>query len=363
MASLRRPAKGKTVFRPTIFGLLLVAILTTTFLLGFAVADPTAAALVWAGLAAVAAFGALWPLITVRSVGIEILSAPTDLEVGQLGSLQVKLTGRASGLTLRCSGSPLLLADLISPGLVQVPLEVSTRGAYSSIRLDLGSDAPFGIALALRTRTLKLPRRLLVGPVTLPQTARVGDLVGPQSLNLPRGLAASGESVRSVRPYTSGDPQHLVHWPSTARLGSLVVKELEPPVATGLAIVLDLSLTSEAGSSELGSSEAGSSEAGSSEPGAVISRVEDAASRAAGLAENALAQGARVVLCTAQADGPVGAEVSSLLHLRRRLALAVAGMPAAAPTDWPAVFVRPAVAGAPSVGVKTAVAVETWQAR
>ena len=353
MASVGRPAGGKTVFRPTIFGLLLVAVLTTTFLIGFAVADPTAAALVWAGLAAVAAFGALWPLITVRSVGIEILSAPTDLVVGQLGSVQVKLTGRASGLTLRCSGSPLLLADLISPGLVQVPLEVSTRGAYSSIRLDLGSDAPFGIALALRTRTLKLPRRLLVGPVTLPQTARVGDLVGPQSLNLPRGLAASGESVRSVRPYTSGDPQHLVHWPSTARLGSLVVKELEPPVATGLAIVLDLSLTSEAGRSE----------PGSSEPGAVISRVEDAASRAAGLAENALAQGARVVLCTAQADGPVGAEVSSLLHLRRRLALAVAGMPAAAPTDWPAVFVRPAVAGAPSVGVKTAVAVETWQAR
>ncbi len=346
MASLRRPAKGKTVFRPTIFGLLLIAVLTTTFLLGFAVADPTAAALVWAGLAAVAAFGALWPLITVRSVGIEILSAPTDLVVGQLGSLQVKLTGRASGLTLRCSGSPLLLADLVSPGLVQVPLEVSTRGAYSSIRLDLGSDAPFGIALALRTRTLKLPRRLLVGPVTLPQTARVGDLVGPQSLNLPRGLAASGESVRSVRPYTSGDPQHLVHWPSTARLGSLVVKELEPPVATGLAIVLDLSLTSEPGSSE-----AGSSEAGSSELGAVISRVENAASRAAGLAENALANGARVMLCTAQPDGPVSAEVTSLLHLRRRLALAVAGMPAAAPKGWP------------TVGVTPAVAVETGQAR
>ena len=355
MASVGRPAGGKTVFRPTIFGLLLVAVLTTTFLIGFAVADPTAAALVWAGLAAVAAFGALWPLITVRSVGIEILSAPTDLVVGQLGSVQVKLTGRASGLTLRCSGSPLLLADLVSPGLVQVPLEVSTRGAYSSIRLDLGSDAPFGIALALRTRTLKLPRRLLVGPVTLPQTARVGDLVGPQSLNLPRGLATSGESVRSVRPYTSGDPQHLVHWPS-------VVKELEPPVATGLAIVLDLSLTSEAGSSELGgsedgSSDDGSSDDGSSEPGAVISRVEDGASRAAGLAENALAQGARVVLCTAQADGPVSAEVSSLLHLRRRLALAVAGMPAAAPTDWPAVVVRPAVAG------ETAVGVETGQAR
>ena len=145
MASIRRPAGGKTVFRPTIFGLLLVAVLTTTLLIGFAVADPTAAALVWAGLAAVAAFGALWPLITVRSVGIEILSAPTDLVVGQLGSVQVKLTGRASGLTIRCSGSPLLLADLVSPGQVRIPLDVSVRGAYNSIRVDLGSDQVFDV--------------------------------------------------------------------------------------------------------------------------------------------------------------------------------------------------------------------------
>ncbi len=339
MASAGFSTAGKSVFRPTIFGLLLLAVLTTTFLIGFAVADPTAAALVWAGLAAVAAFGSLWPLITVRSVGIEILSAPTDLVVGQVGMLQVELTGRASGLTLRCSGSPLLLADVVSPGKVQIPLEVSARGAYNSIRVDLGSDAPFGIALAVRTRTLQLPRRLLVGPKTLAQTAPVGDLLGLQSLNLPSGLAMSGESVRSVRPYISGDPQHLVHWPTTARLGSLVVKELEPPVATGLAIVLNLA----------GPNLAGPNLAGADEPVVDgyeddISSVEDAACRAAGLAENALAHGAKVMLCTAQADGAVCGEVFGLLQLRRRLALATAATPAAPPEGWPTVVVTPAPA-------------------
>ncbi|MEX0768962.1 MAG: DUF58 domain-containing protein [Microthrixaceae bacterium] len=316
MASSVRSDKPTTLFRPTIFGLLLALVLTTTLLIGFAVSDPTAAALVWAGLAAVTGFGALWPLITVRLVGIKILVAPTDLIVGQLGTVQVQLTGRASGLTLRCSGSPLLVADVVSPGIVQIPLEVSARGAFNSIRVDLGSDAPFGTALAVRTRTIQLPRRLLVGPVTLTQSAPVAELQGLQSLNIPRGLAVSGEAVRSVRPYTNGDPQNLVHWPSSARLGSLVVKELEPPVATGLAIVLDLS-------------------------GSEIDSVEDAASRAAGLAENALAHGARVMLCTAQASGSACGEVSGLLQLRRRLALATAGMPAAAPKDWPSVVVTP----------------------
>lgn len=321
MAGSISSRREKTTFRPTIFGLLLVAVLTTTFLIGFAVADPSAAALVWAGLAAVAGFGSLWPLLTVRSVGIEILSAPTDLVVGQLSSVQVKLTGRASGLTLRCSGSPLLLADLVSPGQVRIPLDVSVRGAYNSIRVDLGSDAPFGIALAVRTRTLALPRPLLVGPETHARTALPGQLLGTESINLPRGQSLSGESVRSVRPYVSGDPQHLVHWPSTARLGSLVVRELEPPVATGVAIVLDLSASDQSAADQ--------------------SAAEEAASQAAGLAESAFAQGARVMLCTAQADGPVRNEVSGLLQLRRRLALATSGVPAQAPEGWPILTVTP----------------------
>jgi len=307
-----------------------VLLLTTTFLVGFAVADPTAAALVWAGLIAVAGFGALWPAITVRSVGLQVVSAPTDLVVGQLGWVQVQLSSRASGLTLRCSGSPLLVADVVSPGAVRIPLEVSARGVYTSIRVDLGSDAPFGVALAVRTRTLTLPRRLLVGPQTIRQAAPVDDLIGPESLNLPKGLAAAGESVRSVRPYVSGDPRQLVHWPSTARLGALVVRELEPPVATGLAIIVDLTVRHACG---LDADEADADEAAST--------AEQTASRAAGLAEDALDHGARVVLCTAQSGGPVTGEVTGLLQLRRRLALATQGVPAAAPEGWPVVRVGP----------------------
>ena len=209
----------------------------------------------------------------------------------------------------------MLVADVTSPSVTRIPLEVSTRGAYERIRIDVGSDAPFGIALSVRRRTLDLPRRLLVGPATLVAAANVAELVGSQSDSLPRGVSMSGESVRAVRPYVTGDPSHLVHWPTTARVGQLVVRELEPPVATGLAIVVDLTPPFDA-----------------ADPTAA---VEAAASRAAGVAEDALAKGARVVMCTVEVSGPVVDEVADLLAVRRRLALAVEGSPPAAPDGWP----------------------------
>src|SRR5690606_22122598 len=69
--------------------------------------------------------------------------------------------------------------------------------------------------------------------------------------------------------------------------------------------------------------------------------VEHAAARAAGLAESALDQGSRVLLCTAEETGPVAAEVADGRALLRRLALAVPGAPGTAPDDWQQVRVTP----------------------
>lgn len=357
--------RTRTLWRPTIFGVVLIVILVVALVVRLAVADPSVAGLVWSGLAAAALLGALWPLATVRTVGLRIVHAPTDLVVGQLSSLDVELSGRASGLTLRCAGSPLLVADVISPGVTRLPLEVAARGAYRSIRVDLGSDAPFGVAMAQRGRTLELPRQLLVGPASTPVRVTVGELAGEQTDALPRGVSMSGESVRSVRPYVMGDPSHLVHWPTSARVGSLVVRELEPPVATGLAIVVDLNAPVRAASP---SPTAGVGPAGSGEgrhwseapggpspasapapapaPAGLDLRsflaVEQAASRAAGAAEDALSQGARVVLCTVEDAGPVVDEVVDLLAVRRRLALAVDGPTPSAPDGWPTLHISAA---------------------
>ena len=57
---------------------------------------------------------------------------------------------------------------------------------------------------------------------------------------------------------------------------------------------------------------------------------EGVASRAAGMADDALRQGARVQLATAEVDGPRFGDVPTSLHVGRRLARAVVGAPALA---------------------------------
>ena len=91
-----------------------------------------------------------------------------------------------------------------------------------------------------------------------------------------RSPAAGGESVRTVRPYVPGDPARLVHWPTSARRGELVVKEQEPPPAQGIALIVDLR---------------------GIDP-------EGAASEAAGIGQATLAAGGVVWLGTCEPDGP-----------------------------------------------------------
>jgi uncharacterized protein (DUF58 family) len=49
----------------------------------------------------------------------------------------------------------------------------------------------------------------------------------------------TGFEIRSVREYAPGEPLRAVHWPSTARRGRLMVKELDDAPREDLALVLD----------------------------------------------------------------------------------------------------------------------------
>lgn len=295
----------------TLFGVVVTVGVIGVALWRPAVADPSVMGLVWAGLAAVFVLGLVLPALSLRMLRIEVTDAPTDLVVGQLSGVAVQLRGRVSGLMARCGRSPMFLVDITSPDDVRLPLEVARRGAYDHLPVEVLTDAPFSIVIASTRRTIPLPHQLLVGPVAEPTTAQLGTLGGDRSDVSGPGRAVTGDTVRSVRPYVVGDPAHMVHWPSSARLGSLVVRELEPPRRLGVAIMVQLD----------------------GEPGEP--EVEAAVSRAAGVALDALARDGRVVLCTATPTGPVAGEVSSELAVRRRLAVAVSGPLPAAPDGWP----------------------------
>lgn len=317
---MTHPQRERTQARPTVFGLVVTVLLVVAAVVRPPVADPSVTGLVLAGLFGALVLGIVWPLVTVRTMGLRVVAAPSDLVVGQLATLELELTGRASGLSIGATGAGAAVVDVVAPGRIRIPLTVSQRGVYRRVRIDVGSDAPFGILWATRARAIELPRQLLVGPGIQAFDAHPGELPGDLQDPLPSGAGSTGEAVRSVRPYVTGDPAHLVHWPSTARTGALVVRELEPPAARGLAIVVDLSVDD-------------------------ASLADEAAARAAGAAESARAHGARVVLCTVEADGPVVAEAPDDVAVQRRLALAVEGSPPAAPEGWPALRIA---AGGPS---------------
>jgi uncharacterized protein (DUF58 family) len=159
---------------------------------------------------------------------------------------------------------------------------------------------------------LLLEHPIEVGPVPeepdrLP-VARAGGAGGD-----PRA-GAGLDVVRGVREYVPGDPARLVHWPTSARHGSLVVKELDDPASRRLAIVVDL--------------------------GGPADAAEAAASRAAGLANRALGEGLAVVLATAEVEGGRVAAVKTRVDVGRRLARAVATPPPEGPFPHGAEVVR-----------------------
>jgi uncharacterized protein (DUF58 family) len=109
-----------------------------------------------------------------------------------------------------------------------------------------------------------------------------------------------------VRPYVSGDPARLVHWPTSARRGELVVREYEPPPALGVALLVDLRGP----------------------------RPEAIAGRAAGIGVATLKAGGIVWCGTCDDDGPVGGIVSDERELGRVLARAIAGPLPEPPPRW-----------------------------
>jgi uncharacterized protein (DUF58 family) len=125
---------------------------------------------------------------------------------------------------------------------------------------------------------------------------------------------SGGEAVRTLREYVRGDPARLIHWPSTARRGQLVVKQLEEPDRPGLVLRVDL--------------------------GADPDQADEVAGRAMGAALGGLRAGLDVTLLTAEADGPRAGVVRSPVDAGRRLARAVSGPPADGPVPDGAVVVH-----------------------
>lgn len=186
---------------------------------------------------------------------------PTECAIGESFRVSIEITNQS-----RLPIAWLLVEDLLPASAYRhPPAALEIEGARIEVMMLLGGE----------TRTLEYQvncrRRgyFQIGPTVL----ETGDLMGlsrryrlgapPQYvLVLPRVVALSGYDIASARPigeirirdaliqdptrmmgirqWQIGDPMRSVHWPATARTGTLHTKIYEPTTIAGATLVLDL---------------------------------------------------------------------------------------------------------------------------
>jgi uncharacterized protein (DUF58 family) len=118
-------------------------------------------------------------------------------------------------------------------------LVCSHRGAFRLGQVRLRTGDPFGFFE--RERQLQDDLELLVYPRVVP-LRQLGLPLQHPALDLvsPSSPIADPTRTATIRDYRPDDPQRLIHWPTTARRGSLQVRVLEPATSLHVSLLLDV---------------------------------------------------------------------------------------------------------------------------
>lgn len=213
-----------------------------------------------------------------RSIrGVEVSRRiPRGIPVGQEAVIRYAVlntrTAPALGLEIREGGLPgVAFVPRVAGGETVEARSVNTfvrRGVYPLEAVTLVTSFPFGFFR--RERDIALPGELVIWPRTdrlgAPPRAGTGRRASPGST--PSRAAGPRGEFKGLRDYRDGDDARDIHWRSSARRATPVVREYERDASDTLWICLDLT----------------------AEPG---ERAEEAVEIAAGLAARASASGRR----------------------------------------------------------------------
>jgi uncharacterized protein (DUF58 family) len=193
--------------------------------------------------------GVVLPGRMLRGLKVE-RRAPDLVHQNDEALVDLMVTNRSRGMRLsiliedtHLSASTIFLPS-VAPGET---VEVTTsrpglrRGWNGPSETTLRTVAPFGIAE--RRRRVSIEGRTLVLPMVVPLGEQ--SFIEPVATNdnaihsWPR--VGRGPEYLGIREYRPGDSMRHVHWPSTARTGSVMVREFEQETTRRMAIVVDTS--------------------------------------------------------------------------------------------------------------------------
>jgi uncharacterized protein (DUF58 family) len=185
------------------------------------------------------------------AVSVERAVSPSRISVDERARVRVSTRNEADVRT------PLLLAEeRLDPGLgdrprftipptgagtvseVEYTIRPHLRGVHRLGPLDVWSRDPFGLTSARRPTTgtdavLVIPR---IHDLTTGRA--LGRGVGSEG-SVPHQVALHGEDDQSIRDYREGDDLRRIHWPATARQGTLMVRQEDRPARRRAVVLLD----------------------------------------------------------------------------------------------------------------------------
>ncbi len=201
--------------------------------------------------------GLIWSWINLQGIDVRLTRTATRGQVGGYLEGRVYITNRTrvpkSWLeVVECSDLPdystgrglAMVKEQARTWRVQTYL--SRRGVYHTGQVDVISQDPFGL-FRLKRRFLE-PDTYIVLPATEPlpnldpQLARL-----PSDSRTTRHWEQITTDVSSIREYAPGDSYRRIHWPYTARMNALMVKEFDIGISAEAWVLLDMDHTSHFG--------------------------------------------------------------------------------------------------------------------
>lgn len=199
----------------------------------------------------------IWARLNLRGLEVAVERGPDRLQVGQVAQATVRMTSRSifTKLWLQVEDKT-NMPGLPTRTIVTVPaksnrnwkigIPCERRGSYAVGPVQVTTGDPFGLFRFHRKygeerSVLVLPRAEELPYFWSPIAQLPGDGVVRKRTHYVTPNASG------IREYYPGDSLNRIHWPSTARLGRLMVKTFEMDPTSNIWVVLDMHAGSQAG--------------------------------------------------------------------------------------------------------------------